>query len=210
MNRFLSGALAIAWSVLSAGPSLQAQTVPFVAKIREVESRIGPSAEVTERRKNGMIYRASDGSTLTVWLDLTGKPESGELLDNQALGFYKIEYQRCRKLVAKKLSSPQVITPVQPKTLWEQDTVGGISCSISPVWFVPKGGVRQRVGTSCWSDKYAFELRHSSQFSIDGVVTIKREMELYDIQVNTEPPASVFYELQKFVGWGEDAGCKDQ
>ena len=161
-----------------------AETVPVIAKITMTnqvvmgKSQRAVPVSITE----GMLYRASDGSTLRQFKD------RGELATPHK--FYELDYYGQRIL---ELPHPQGVENYRGMKSLGEDTVAGIRCKLIAVEAQgPTDVSPKQVGTACVSEEYGLMLRQDTSYPRKDGTVAHSIMELSNVQLHTEPDASVF------------------
>jgi hypothetical protein len=188
---------------------LRAQWIPVTARIREMQIVTKNGATVQQVTREGYFYRTSAGSTLTQWLDPSGAPKSGILLDNQRLGLYRLSYQGRTALQVKALSNSRVGPGMQgTPAIATETTIEGIPCGYVPNYLGKDK--TQIIGQSCFSGD-GLELTNDVSIpSAGGGVVTRSVTRLYEIRLHQEPSAALF-DLSQFTLSGADTpSCQQQ
>jgi hypothetical protein len=199
MNRmFFCLAVAIPLAV----SSLYAQSMPLTAKVRSTNEVIVNGKVVDTHVREGLFYRASDGSELRRPVSLDGKPVQGEgarasLFDKPHATNYAIDYEKGEAFHA---GPPPSFSPARLPTLESavpppsgQSSVEGYPCTLRPVYLVRPQG-RILIGSNCVSEEYGLVLR--TDVTTPSAITVGKAAhqttELYDIHIGVEPDPKLF------------------
>jgi hypothetical protein len=180
------------------GPgSVCAQWVPVVAKVRQTHEiwKDGKFEKVENRE--GVFYRASDGSTLRYWTQVNGDESrggGGEINDNNKLIHYSLNMRTKNAHEAgklpEKLKPTDVVSSPTKESLGDQ-VLAGIPCHRVPAFVQWPDGRRDSIGENCISVEYALELRTDHK-TVQGGTARHVVNELYDVRLGVEPDPKLF------------------
>jgi hypothetical protein len=196
MKRVILLLVAIIFIEISTLPAW-AQWVPITARVREVDiATSSDGAVIRKESRTGLFFRASDGSTLTQWIDpSTDKPLAGDLLLD-GRGYYRINYQTCKAIQLRELTKP---LPIPDRMYGAQDNgqmVAGIPCQTIP--HLLNHNKNRPIGYGCWSQQYALQLMEDDTIVVpSGKATTHHVRQLSDVKIGQEPLQSLF-DLTKF------------
>lgn len=183
--------------------SASAQWIPLTARIRETTTVIVGGQPVETQTREGILYRRSDGSTLTEWAHVNGDPRraSSHLVDYQKNSSYEIK--TADRMALERPALPVGIsTPPRPQRFersgLREEVVAGFACVVVPHKSIPHGRKMQdhmqlhQDGVACWSNQYNLMLRLNVQRSgVDGKV-YHQLYEVVSLDPGTEPDPKLF------------------
>jgi hypothetical protein len=181
--------------------SVRAQWVPVVAKVRQTHETWKDGKLDKVERKEGVFYRASDGSTLKYWTQVDGDESrggAGEMTDNSNLIHYSLNMRTKNAHEIDRFHEklkPGDITPASMKQNLGDQVVESLTCRRVPAFVQWPDGRRELIGENCVSIEYALELRTDHKATQAGI-TSHIVYELYDVKVGIEPDPNLF-DLQK-------------
>jgi hypothetical protein len=184
------------WAVLASNAS--AQFTPLIAKMRQTDETLAGGKVVKTVERDALYYRTSDGSYVLRWTSASKDGEtqalhSGGLWDNKTGTSYKLDYQNMRATV-EDIGRP----PMQPDVSNDsekglpQDSVHGIRCTVYPVKMKQPSGADLRAGQLCTSTEHHLILKQELNYPTTGGQSVHSSMELYDVQLGTEPDPKLF------------------
>lgn len=191
----------VGFFILAGASSVHAQWTPVVAKVRETQEIWKNGKLERVENKEGVFYRASDGSTLKYWTQVNGDDSrggQGELTDNNRLIHYSLNMRtktahEMGKLLEKL--TPNNVSPSSAKESLGDAVYDGIPCRRIPAFVLWPDGRREPIGENCMSIEYALELRTEHKVT-QGEITRHVVNELYDVKLGIEPDPKLF-DLQK-------------
>lgn len=187
-------------AVLTGPLGAYAQWVPVTARLKQTREVLAQDRSLERTVKTGRYYRASNGSTLRQWQEMNGRPlgnPTGELSDNKSGRTYWIDYAAKRATVRAEggpnLPRAYDAEKLRGKSIG-QDSVGGLSCAIVPLW---DGNSGRQIGQVCIALEYDLVLRLESANTRSDGTTLRITNELEDVELNAEPDAALF-DLKQF------------
>lgn len=169
------------------------------------EDVIANGKVIASHIRDGIYYRASDGSIFNQFKTLDGNPTVGQqawapLRDSNGVN-YQLDYVQHRAYyVAPR---PQFTPPSRTNAQKTQSSVEGIPCTIQPVYLV-SGGSQTLIGHACLSEKYELSLKMEFTMPLKVGQSVHEVTELYNIQLGQEPDPRLF-DLHNFTIYRPDA-----
>jgi hypothetical protein len=187
--------------IFAGAGSAQAQWIPVVAQVRETHETWKNGKLEKVDTKEGVFYRASDGSTLKYWLQVNGDESRGgpgEMTDNSSLIHYSLNMRTKSAHEVARLPErlkPQDAVPTSMSESLGDQVVDTISCRRVPAFVQWPDGRRELIGENCVSIEYALELRTDHK-AVQNEVMHHVVYELYNVRTGVEPDPKLF-DLQK-------------
>jgi hypothetical protein len=174
-----------------------ADWAPIIAKHRETTSRIGTDgSETLLQERRGSFLRASNGSSLltkrSVMNGLETADESAGLTDATTGKVFALSYKTGTAILRRQRELPIRPRKLDPATFSGEQIINGMRCvGRKVVCQDPHLGRATECGTAWYSPEYDLTIRIESDETVKGQ-KIRSVFEHYDVQVGTEPDASLF------------------
>jgi hypothetical protein len=187
--------------IFACAGSARAQWIPVVAKARETHETWKNSKLEKVDTKEGVFYRASDGSTLRYWVQVNGDESrggAGEMTDTNNLVHYSLNVRTKDAHEVDRLQEklkPGDVVPTSMKESLGDQVVDTFPCRRVPAFVQWPDGRREPIGEDCVSSEYALVLRTDHK-ATQGGLTHHVVYELYALKAGAEPDPKLF-DLQK-------------
>ena len=197
--RVLTGAIVALNVILS--PFAFGQLAPISANVHQANQDLVNGTVTVTHSREGVFYRAPDGSTVTRYRDEKGQLEEwASLWDAKTGTAYQLDLHN-RKAHTNPATPPasQPLTPEfmakmdQSLKKFPEDKVEGISCKLRPVTYQGQNAqILKNTGTSCWSTMYDVELKYDIKVPKSSNTIERHLYQLNDMRIGVQLPADLF------------------